>query len=135
MAEIETPVEMAAGTGGVLLGLSLGMSGFAAFNLGYLELYQAFLPLLCAGLLLRVDVGLDWFLSVLLFAVSSSLLYTVGLFSLPLLMISIVVTVPLMYLLARLGMGLVPETVREDRHRARRICELCAMVQIALFAR
>ena len=83
-----------AGIAGGLLGLLLAVSGFAAFNLGYLDLYQAFVPLLCIGVLLRVEVGQDWFLSLLLFAVTSSLLYTVGLFALPLLLGSILLSLP-----------------------------------------
>ena len=64
-------ITLQAGTAGGLLGLLLAVSGFAAFNLGYLDLYQAFVPLLCIGVLLRVEVGQDWFLSLLLFAVTS----------------------------------------------------------------
>ena len=124
-----------AGTAGGLVGLLLAASGFVAFNLGYLGLYQAFVPLLCIGVLLRVEVGQDWFLSLLLFAVTSALLYTVGLFALPLLLGSILLSLPLAFVVRWWGVEAVPQTVREDTHPGRRILELCALLQIALFAR
>ena len=124
-----------AGTAGGLVGLLLAASGFVAFNLGYLELYQAFVPLLCIGVLLRVEVGQDWFLSLLLFAVTGSLLYTVGLFALPLLLGSILLSLPCAAVMRWWGVDAVPQTVREDIHPVRRILELCALLQIALFAR
>ena len=120
-----------AGTAGGLFGLLLAASGFVAFNLGYLELYQAFVPLLCIGVLLRVEVGQDWFLSLLLFAVTSSLLYTVGLFALPLLLGSILLSLPLSLAVRWWGVDTVPQTVREDAHPVRRILELCALLQMA----
>ncbi len=124
-----------AGTAGGLFGLLLAASGLVAFNLGYLELYLAFVPLLCIGVLLRVEVGQDWFLSLLLFAVASSLLYTVGLFALPLLLGSILLSLPLSLVVRWWGVDTVPQTVREDAHPVRRILELCALLQMALFAR
>ncbi len=124
-----------AGTAGGLLGLLLAASGFFAFNLGYLALYQGFVPLLCIGVLLRVEVGQDWFLSLLLFAVTSALLYTVGLFALPLLFGSILLSLPLAFVGRWWGVDAVPQTVREDARPVRRILELCALLQIALFAR
>ena len=124
-----------AGTAGGVSGLLLAASGFAAFNLGYLELYQAFVPLLCIGVLLRVEVGQDWFLSLLLFAVTSSLLYTVGLFALPLLLGSILLSLPPAFVVRWWGVDTVPQTVREDVYPVRRVLELCALLQIALFFR
>ena len=124
-----------AGTAGGLLGLLLAASGVVAFNLGHLDLYQAFVPLLCIGVLLRVEVGQDWFLSLLLLTVTSSLLYTVGLFALPLLLGSILLSLPLAFVVRWWGVDAVPQTVREDAYPVRRILELGALLQMALFAR
>ncbi len=124
-----------AGTAGGLFGLLFAASGFAAFNLGYLDLYQAFVPLLCISVLLRVEMGQDWFLSLLLFVVTSALLYTVGLFALPLLLGSILLSLPLAYVVRWWGVDTVPQTVREDARPVRRILELCALLQISLFCR
>ena len=115
--------------------LLLAAIGLVAFNLGYLDLYQAFVPLLCIGVLLRVEVGQDLFLSLLLFAVTSSLLYTVGLFALPLLLGAIVLSLPLAFVVKWWGVDAVPQTVREDVRPVRRILELCGLLQIALFSR
>ena len=52
-------VAVAAGSASFLLALV----GLVAFNLGYVGIYGAFLPLLCAGTLLYVEVGEDFFLS------------------------------------------------------------------------
>ena len=124
-----------AGIAGVALCLGLGGAGLVSFNLGYVELYQAFLPLLCIGVLLRVEVGQDWFLSLLLFAVTTALVYTVGLFALPLLLVGILISVPFAYLVRRWGMDVVPATVGDDVRPVRRVLELIALLQAALFAR
>ena len=124
-----------AGIAGVALCLGLGGAGLVSFNLGYVELYQAFLPLLCIGVLLRVEVGQDWFLSLLLFAVTTALVYTVGLFALPLLLVGILISVPFAYLVRRWGMDVVPATVGADVRPVRRVLELIALLQAALFAR
>ena len=124
-----------AGIAGAVLCLGLGGAGLVSFNLGYVELYQAFLPLLCIGVLLRVEVGQDWFLSLLLFAVTTALVYTVGLFALPLLLVGILISVPFAYLVRRWGMDVVPATVGDDVRPVRRVLELIALLQAALFAR
>lgn len=124
-----------AGIAGAALCLGLGGAGLVSFNLGYVELYQAFLPLLCIGVLLRVEVGQDWFLSLLLFAVTTALVYTVGLFALPLLLVGILISVPFAYLVRRWGMDVVPATVGDDVRPVRRVLELIALLQAALFAR
>ena len=75
-------------------GLLLAGVGLVAFNLGYLGLYAAFLPLLGAGVLLFVEMGEDFFLSLLLLAISGALLYAVGLFALPLIIGSAAMATP-----------------------------------------
>ena len=129
------PPKFEAGTAGAPLCLGLGGLGFVSFNLGYLDLYQAFLPLLCIGVLLRVEVGQDWFLSLLLFAVTTALVYTVGLFALPLLLVGILVSLPIAYAVRRWGVDVIPATVGDDVRPVRRVLELSALLQAALFAR
>ncbi len=129
------PGPLQAGTAVGLVGLLLAVSGLVAFNLGYLALYQAFVPLLCIGALLRVEVGQDWFLSLLLLTVTSALLYTVGLFASPLLLGSIFFSFPLAFVMRWWGVEAAPQTVREDVHPVRRILELCGLLQMALFVR
>lgn len=116
-------------------GLLLAAIGLIAFNLGYLGLYGAFLPLLCGGLLFFVEVGEDVFLSLLLLAVTSALLYAVGLFALPLIICSLIITAPLASLLRRWGIAVIPETVRRDPQPIRRVLELAAILLAALSAR
>src|SRR5882724_4022966 len=93
------PVAVAVGSASFLLALV----GLVAFNLGYVGLYGAFLPLLCAGTLLYVEVGEDFFLSLLLLAAAGTLLYAVGLFALPLVAVSLALTAPVVVLLRRWG--------------------------------
>ena len=124
-----------ASTGWGVVGLLLAALGLVAFNLGYLDVYGAFLPLLCIGMVLRVEVGLDWFLPLLLFAVTSTLLYTVGLFALPLIVGSTVASLPVALLLRRWGVEAVPQTVRDDTRPVRRVLELAGLLLTALFAR
>ena len=124
-----------AGIGWGVIGLLLAAVGLVAFNLGYLDLYSAFLPLLCIGVVLRVEVGLDWFLSLLLFAVTSTLLYTVGLFALPLIVGGMVASLPVALLLRPWGVEGVPQTVRDDARPVRRVLELASLLLVALFAR
>jgi len=116
-------------------GLVLAALGLVAFNLGYLSLYGAFLPLLCGGLLLFVEVGEDVFLSLLLLAGGSALLYAVGLFALPLIVCSLVITAPLVVLLRRWGIAVIPETVQRNPRPVRRVLELAAILLAALSAR
>ena len=123
---------------GVVLGaagLLLAAVGLVAFNLGYVGLYAAFVPPLCAGLLLFVEVGEDFFLSLLLLAISGTLLYAVGLFALPLVVGCLVVTAPVAVLLQRWGRGTLPNAVSGDLQPGWRALEFLAILQGALFAR
>ncbi|MEW6298590.1 MAG: HAMP domain-containing sensor histidine kinase [Thermodesulfobacteriota bacterium] len=116
-------------------GLALAGLGMVAFNLGYVGLYGAFLPLLCVGLLLSVEIGEDFFLSLLLLAGVGTLLYAVGLFALPLVLVSVGVTLPVAVLLHRWGVIALPRTLREDPRPGWRILELLAILQVALLMR
>jgi signal transduction histidine kinase len=98
-------------------------------------LYAAFLPLLCLGLLLFVDIGEDVFLSLLFLTVANTLLYAVGLFALPMIAASIALTAPLAKGLQRWGMVTVPETVRRDERPLLRVFDLAAILLVALSAR
>jgi signal transduction histidine kinase len=113
-------------------GLALATVGLLAFNLGYVGLYGAFLPLLCAGLLLRVEVGEDFFLSLLLLAVTGTSLYAVGLFALPLLIGGLLITVPVHVLLHHGGMAVLPETIHHDPQPGWRTLELLAILLLGL---
>ena len=62
-------------------------------------------------------------------------MYTVGLFALPLLLVGILISVPFAYLVRRWGMDVVPATVGDDVRPVRRVLELIALLQAALFAR
>ena len=104
------PVAVAVG----LAGLLLALVGLVAFNLGYVGLYGAFLPLLCVGLLLYVEVGEDFFLSLLLLGAAGTLLYTVGLFALPLVVVSVVLTAPVLAVLRRWGVVVLPARRSSD---------------------
>jgi len=119
----------------VSAGLVLPAIGVVAFNLGSLALYSAFLPLLGLGLLLFVDLGEDVFLSLLFLAVANTLLYAVGLFALPMIAASIVLTAPLAKGLQRWGMVTIPETVRRDARPLLRVFDLAAILLVALSAR
>lgn len=118
-----------------LTGVLLIVVGVVAFNLGYLGLYGAFLPLLCIGILLFVEIGEDVFLPLLFFAVASTLLYAVGLFALTLVACSLAISAPLAVLLRRWRIISSPDTVSRDPRPAWRTLELLGMLLIALFAR
>lgn len=118
-----------------LAGLLLAVIGLIAFNLGYIEIYGAFLPLLCIGTLLFVEVGEDVFLPLLFFAVASTLLYAVGLFALPLVVCSLVLAAPIATVLRRWCILTLPETVSHDPRPGWRVLELLGMLLVALFAR
>ena len=119
----------------VSAGLVLPAIGLVAFNLGSLMLYAAFLPLLCLGLLLFVDIGEDVFLSLLFLTVANTLLYAVGLFALPMIAASIALTAPLAKGLQRWGIVTVPETVRRDARPLLRVFDLAAILLVALSVR
>jgi signal transduction histidine kinase len=119
----------------VSAGVVLPAIGLVAFNLGSLDLYGAFLPLLCLGLLLFVDLGEDVFLSLLFLTAASTLLYAVGLFALPLVVVSIVLTAPLAVGLRGWGMVTVPETVRREAQPLLRVFDLAAILLVALSVR
>lgn len=116
-------------------GLLLALVGVVAFNLGYVGLYGAFLPLLCVGTLFCVEVGEDFFLSLLLLAVAGALLYAVGLFALPLVALSLALTAPVVVLLRHWGVGTVPQSVERDPWPGWRVLELLGILLFALFAR
>jgi signal transduction histidine kinase len=125
------PVTIAWGVTGLLL----AALGIVAFNLGYVGLYGAFVPLLCVGVLLYVEIGEDFFLSLLLLALVSTLLYAVGLFALPLVIGSVAITLPLAILLQRWGVLVFPRTVCTDPRPGWRLLELLALLVVALFTR
>lgn len=116
-------------------GLCLAGLGTVAFNLGYLPLYGAFIPLLSVGLLLYVEVGEDFFLSLLLLAAGGTLLYAVGLFALPVVVVSVGITIPLAVVLHQWGVIVLPRTLREASRPGWRLLELLALFQVALFVR
>jgi signal transduction histidine kinase len=117
------------------IGVALATVGVASFNFGYLGLYVAFLPLLCAGVLLSVDIGEDFFLSLVFLATASTLLYAVGLFALSLVVVSLVLAAPLAVVLKRWGFAVVPTTIADDRFPGRRVSEFAAILLLALSAR
>ena len=116
-------------------GVALPAIGLVAFNLGSLDLYGAFLPLLCLGLLLFIDPGEEVFLSLLFLTVASTLLYAVGLFALPLVVASIVLTAPLAAGVRRWRTGMMPEARREEARLLRGVFDLTAILLVALSAR
>jgi len=130
---VSAPRSMSVGLG--VAGLLLAAAGLVAFNLGYIGLYAAFSPLLWAGTVLFVEVGEDFFLSLLLFAVTGTLLYAVGLFALPLVVASLLVTAPVAVLLQRWGRGTLPQVVSQDRQPGWRAVEFAGILLWALFAR
>src|SRR5581483_5910253 len=117
------------------LGGTLAVAGVVAFNFGYLGLYGAFLPLLCAGVLLSVDIGEDFFLSLLFWATASTLLYAVGLFALSLTVISFAVVAPLALVLRQWGFAAVPAAVVNDPCPGLRVVEFTTICLVALSAR
>jgi signal transduction histidine kinase len=125
------PVGIALGVAGLLLTIT----GLIAFNLGYIGLYIAFLPLLWGGIILFVEVGEDFFLSLLLFAVTGTLLYAVGLFALPLVVASFLTAAPIAVISRRWGKGTLPQVVSKDRHPGWRAAEFAGILLCALFAR
>ena len=118
-----------------LLGVTLALVGLLAFNLGYIGVYGAFLPLLGLGVLLFVEVGEDFFLSLLLLVAASTFVYVVGLFALPVVGLSLSISVVLFWILNRLGLMAPPQTIVEDAHPGWRTLELSAILLISLFAR
>src|SRR5574342_266062 len=117
------------------VGLLLAVVGLLAFNLGYIGLYLAFVPLLCVSALLFVEVGEDFFLALPLLAVTGTLLYAVGLFALPLIVTSMVLAAPLVVLLGRWGEGGVPSAVGQDPRPGLRALEFLTVLLGALIAR
>lgn len=104
--------------------------GLVAFNLGYLWLYWTFFPLLLLSLLLSVEGDIDFFPSLLLLAVASTALYSIGIFSLPLVSCGIVVCLPAIFSLEKWGI-LRPGNGRSVLN----IIELHGLLLIALFVR
>lgn len=115
--------------------VALTLLGLVAFNLGYVWLYVAFLPLLCIGSFLSAEVHVDLFLALLLLAVASTLLYAVGIFALPLVACGIIFSVPLLLVFQKRKI-VSPAAASEQRsHLWGRKLELCELLLIALFAR
>jgi signal transduction histidine kinase len=107
-----------------------------AFNLGYVWLYVAFLPLLCIGSFLGVEVHVDLFLALLLLAVASTLLYAVGIFALPLVACGIIFSLPLLLVVQKRTIVSSATAPEQRYHRLwRRKLELCELLLIALFVR
>src|SRR5215470_14519577 len=117
------------------VGLLLAVVGLLAFNLGYIGLYLAFLPLLGVSALLFVEVGEDFFLSLPLLAVTGTLLYAVGLFALPLIAVSVGLTAPLIIVLRRWGGVVVPSAVGHDPRPGWRALEFLTVLLGALVTR
>jgi signal transduction histidine kinase len=128
---VARPASLAAG----LTGIALAILGLIAFNLGYVGLYLAFLPLLYVSILLCLKMNEDFFLSLLLFAVASSLLYAVGLFALPLVFGGVVLSLPLLLLLRRSGLVEFTPPLDTGDHPRWRMLELCGLLLVALFVR
>ncbi len=121
---------LAGGVGGLL-----AVVGVCAFNLGYIGLYGAFLPLLGLGAVLCIEIGEDFFLSLLLLASAATLVYSVGLFALPVIVVSVGGIVPLSLVLQGRGANTVPIAIRTDPHPGWRTLEFVSLVLIAVFAR
>jgi signal transduction histidine kinase len=115
--------------------IALTLLGLVAFNLGYVWLYVAFLPLLCVGSFLSAEVHVDLFLALLLFAVASTLLYAVGIFALPLVACGIVFSLPLLFIFQKRKIVSSATTPEQREHFWGRKLELCELLLIALFAR
>ena len=135
MSSASLSARLAVSIGLGLLGIVFALIGLLAFNLGYIGIYGAFFPLLGLGALLFVEVGEDFFFSLLLLVASSTFVYVVGLFALPVVAISLGGSVFLMFVLQRLGMMASPKTVVEDPHPGWRTLELSALLLVSLFAR
>lgn len=116
-------------------GLMLASVGLIAFNLGYVGRYAAFLPLLCLGMVLLVEVADDFFLPLLLLSSAIALTYAVGLFALPLAALGLALAAPLLRLLRAWGWFTVPQTIRPDPHPVWRTMELLSILLLALFVR
>ena len=127
------PVWSTRAVGGI--GIVFAVAGIFAFNFGYISLYWAFAPLLGLGAVLYIEVGEDFFVPLLLLASTSTLVYVVGLFALPIVAVSLVVVVPIFVILQRLELVKPPRTIRHDAHPGWRVLELLAILLIALFAR
>ena len=116
-------------------GILFAVAGIFAFNFGYITLYWAFVPLLGIGTVLYIEVGEDFFVSLLLLASTSTLVYVVGLFALPVVVASVVIVAPIFVILRRFGLLFPPRTIRHDAHPGWRVLGLLAILLIALFAR
>ncbi len=115
--------------------LLLAALGLVAFNLGYVGWYAAFLPLLCLGMGLLVEVANDFFLPLLLLSVAIALVYAVGLFALPLTLLALGLAAPVLRVFHAWGWVAIPGTVRLDPHPVWRLLELFGILFLSLFVR
>ena len=115
--------------------VAFSLLGLVAFNLGYVWLYIAFLPLLCLSALFSVEVHVDLFLAILLLAVASTLVYAVGIFALPLVTCGIVISLPIISTFQKWS-SISPQVKSEpQRYFWARKLELCELLLISLFVR
>ena len=122
----------------VMIGVAsavFALLGLVAFNLGYVWLYIAFLPLLCISSILSVEVHVDLFLALLLLAVASTLVYSIGIFALPLVACGVGASLPLIFLLKK--WHILPPSKKSEQycHFWGRRLELCELLLISLLAR
>src|SRR6266404_2130618 len=119
----------------LIAGCILTLLGLVAFNLGYVWLYVAFLPLLCVSIVLSVEVHIDFFLSLLLLAIASTSLYLVGIFALPLAACALVLSLPLILFLSKSNVLPLSAKNAGGGYLGWRTLELCSLFLITLFAR
>jgi signal transduction histidine kinase len=116
-------------------GISLALLGVIAFNLGYLWLYGAFLPLLSLSLFLSFEIHEDFFLSLLLFAVMSTALYSIGLFTLPLVTFGILLCLPVVFFLWQWRPIALLSAMPNNNWTAEHFVDLYGLLMTTLFAR
>jgi hypothetical protein len=80
-------------------GCALTLIGLVAFNLGYVWLYVAFLPLLCVSIVLSIEVHVDFFFPSL--CNSEYVAISAGIFALPLVACALGLSLPLILFLSK----------------------------------
>jgi signal transduction histidine kinase len=116
-------------------GVVLTLLGLVAFNLGYVLLYVAFLPLLCISTLLSVEAHDDFFLSLLLLTTTNTLLYAVGLFALPLVACGLVLSLPVVLLFHTGKILLLADLSRRGGRLEWRTWDFRSLLVLSLFTR